>query len=35
VHEWVELLGGRICAQSDGEHRGARFLITLPLDTER
>jgi PAS domain S-box-containing protein len=33
VREWVELLGGTIHAQSDGEHRGARFIVTLPLDT--
>jgi two-component system CheB/CheR fusion protein len=32
VREWVELLGGAIRAESDGEQRGACFIVTLPLD---
>lgn len=33
VREWVELFDGTIRAESDGEHLGARFIVTLPLDS--
>jgi signal transduction histidine kinase len=33
VRAWVELHGGTIRVESDGENRGARFIVTLPLET--
>jgi signal transduction histidine kinase len=35
VRDLVELHGGTVCAESDGEGEGARFTVTLPVDEPR